>query len=95
MTEMPKKAVALRYDPQTDNVPILVAKGKGFLAERIIAVAKDNNIHIHEDANLVELLMGLQLDDAIPPQLYQVVARVLATVYRVNKQLAQSRGIKK
>jgi flagellar biosynthesis protein len=95
MTSMPKKAIALRYDPHTDNVPILVAKGKGYLAERIIAVARENGIHVHEDANLVELLMGLQLEDAIPPQLYQVVARVLATVYRVNKQLAQERGIKK
>lgn len=94
MTEQPLKAVALRYDPQTDNVPVLVAKGKGYLAERIIAVAREHGIHVHQDPNLVDLLMGLQIEDAIPPQLYQVVARVLAMVYRVNKELARSRGIK-
>lgn len=93
MTAMQKKAVALRYDPQEDSVPILIAKGKGYLAERIIAIAKEHGIHVQEDPNLVELLMGLEIEDAIPPQLYQVVARVLALVYRVNKELARSRGV--
>jgi flagellar biosynthesis protein len=89
-----KKAVAVRYDPQEDSVPVLVAKGKGYLAERIISLANEHGIHVQQDANLVELLMGLEIEDAIPPQLYQVVARVLALVYRVNKDLARSRGIK-
>jgi flagellar biosynthesis protein len=89
----PKKAVALRYDPQQDSVPMLVAKGKGYMAERIIALAQEHGIHVQQDPNLVELLMGLELDEAIPPQLYQVVAKVLALVYRVNKELARARGI--
>lgn len=94
MTTPQKKAVALRYDPLQDSVPVLVAKGKGYLAERIIALANEHGIHVQQDANLVELLMGLEIEDAIPSQLYQVVARVLALVYRVNKELAQSRRIK-
>jgi flagellar biosynthesis protein len=94
MTMPHKKAVALRYDPQEDSVPVLVAKGKGYVAERIIALAKEHGIHVQQDANLVELLMGLEIEEAIPPQLYQVVAHVLAMVYRVNKDLARSRGIK-
>lgn len=89
----PKLAVALRYDPQQDSVPLLVAKGKGYLAERIIAIAKEHGIHVQQDPNLVELLMGLEIDAAIPPQLYQVVAKVLALVYRVNRELARTRGI--
>jgi flagellar biosynthesis protein len=95
MTMPQKKAVALRYDPQEDSVPVLVAKGKGYLAERIIAIAQEHGIHVQQDPNLVDLLLGLEIEDAIPPQLYQVVARVLALIYRVNKDLARSRGIER
>ena len=88
-----KKAVALRYDPVEDAAPVLVAKGKGYLAERIIQLAREHGIYVHDDPILVELLMEVELDEAIPPQLYQVVARVLAMVYRVNRKLAQQRGL--
>ena len=88
-----KKAVALRYDPEEDVAPVVVAKGQRYLAERIIALAREHGIFVHEDAALVELLMSVELADTIPPQLYQVVARVLAMVYRVNKDLARRRGI--
>ena len=89
-----KKSVALRYDPELDIAPVLVAKGKGYIAERIIALAKEHGIFVHEDKALVELLMDVELADSIPPQLYQVVARVLAMVYRANRDLAKSRGMR-
>jgi flagellar biosynthesis protein len=90
-----KKAVALRYDPEQDIAPVLLAKGKGNIAEKIIELARENGVYVHEDANLVELLMSVDIADAIPPQLYQVVAGVLGMVYRVNRELAAKRGIKK
>lgn len=88
-----KKTVALRYDPQRDIAPVLVAKGKGYIAERIVALAREHGIFVHEDPALVELLMDVELADTIPPQLYQVVARVLAMVYRANRELARKRGM--
>lgn len=87
------KAVALRYDPREDSAPVLLAKGKGYVAERIIALAREHGIHTHQDAALVELLMDVELADEIPAQLYQVVARILGMVYRVNKRLAKERGL--
>jgi flagellar biosynthesis protein len=88
-----KKAVALRYDPASDPAPLLIAKGQGYLAQRIIELAREHEIYVHKDTNLVELLMAVELADVIPPQLYKVVAEVLAMVYRVNKSLARQKGI--
>ncbi len=88
-----KQAVAIRYDPKLDVAPVVVGQGQGYLAERIVALAKEHGIYIHTDPNLVALLMDVQLDEAIPPQLYQVVAKVLGLVYRVNRDLARQRGL--
>jgi flagellar biosynthesis protein len=88
-----KKSVALRYDPEQDRAPVLIAKGQGYIAERIVALANEHGIFVHEDPALVELLMDVELADTIPPQLYQVVARVLAMVYRANRELAKTRGM--
>ena len=94
MTDIPvKKSVALRYDPEQDRAPVLVAKGKGYIAERIIALANEHGIFVHQDPALVDLLMDVELADTIPPQHYQVVSRVLAMVYRANRELAKTRGL--
>ena len=89
----PTKAVALRYDPALDSAPVLLAKGQGYVAERIIALACQHGIYTQQDSALVELLMDIELSDEIPAQLYQVVARVLSMVYRVNRKLARERGL--
>ena len=89
-----RKAVALRYDPTQDSAPLLIAKGKGYLAEKIIELAHQHGIHVQSDPALVELLMDIDLSEQIPPQLYKVVSKVLATVYRVNKELAHKRGLR-
>ena len=82
MSEKYKKAVALRYDPSGDEVPVLVAKGKRALAHEIIRVAKENNIPIVENEPLVEALIKLDLHEQIPPQLYESVAEILAFVMK-------------
>lgn len=83
---MPRKAVALRYRPEQDHAPKVVAKGKGRLAEKIIAKANENGVPVQEDPSLVEILYKIDLDQAIPPELYRVVAEILALVYRMEEK---------
>lgn len=79
-------AAALGYDTETDDAPKLLAKGRGELADRIIALAKQHDIPIREDRDLVAVLSKLDLDQEIPPELYRVVAELLAFVYKANSR---------
>lgn len=81
-----RRAVALRYDTESDRAPRIVATGAGETADRILQIARENGIHIHEDADLVAVLGRLELDTEIPETLYRVVAEVLAFVYRLNQR---------
>lgn len=81
-----KQAVALRYQAGLIEAPSVIAKGKGFVAENILKTAKENHIPIQEDPSLVEVLGKLDIDQQIPPELYQVVAEILAFVYRLDKE---------
>ena len=78
-------AVALKYQPGTDRAPKVTARGKGKLAKKIIDVAKEHDIYIHEDPDLVEILSALDINEEIPPDLYIVIAELLAFVYSLNK----------
>ncbi|CAJ1002204.1 MULTISPECIES: EscU/YscU/HrcU family type III secretion system export apparatus switch protein [Bacillales] len=80
-----KQAVALRYQAKTMEAPVVVAKGKGYVADNILKTAKEHGIPVQEDPSLVEVLGKLDLNQQIPPELYQVVAEVLAFVYRLDK----------
>ncbi len=82
-----KKAVALKYEPEKDQAPRVVAKGEGLLAERIIALAKEAGIPIKEDSSLVKALFKVELERQIPPELYEAVAAVLAWAWRLDKKL--------
>jgi flagellar biosynthesis protein len=79
-----KRAAALRYQSKSDNAPKIIAKGKGKVAERIIEIAKEHNIYIHDDPDLIEVLYQLDLNEDIPSELYVVVAELLAFVYSLN-----------
>ena len=83
-----KTAVALRYEKDKESAPQITATGKGVIAEKIIEIAKEYNIPIHEDPELVSLLAKLNLGELIPSSTYQVVAEILAWVYSLNKQRA-------
>ena len=80
-----KKAVALKYQQELDHAPKVVAKGMGKTAERIIEIAREHNIFIQDDPDLIEVLSQLDLNEEIPPDLYVVVAELLAFVYSLNK----------
>jgi flagellar biosynthesis protein len=79
-----ERAVALRYELEKDDAPRVVAKGRGEVAKRIIEIAKEHGVTVYEDDDLVEVLSRLDLNQLIPPELYQAIAEVLAFVYRVN-----------
>ncbi len=83
---MDKKAVALKYEPKSTRAPKVVAKGTGYLAEKILTLAKEHGIPIKKDNTLVEALYRLELDAEIPPELYEAVATVLAWAWRLNNK---------
>lgn len=80
-----KEAIALNYNPENNNSPTVIAKGKGQIAESILEKAAQNDIPIYEDRNLVELLGNLDLNEAIPEELYEAVAEVFAFIYRLDQ----------
>jgi flagellar biosynthesis protein len=85
-----RQAVALHYAPKKDVAPKLVAKGRGYLAEKIIELARLHNIPIRHDKKLLQILSRLDLEEEIPPEVYRVVAEILAFIYR----LSNSRPVK-
>lgn len=78
-------AVALAYAPG-DAAPKVVAKGRGLIAEAIVARAKEHGVFVHESKELVALLSQVDLDDHIPPALYVAIAELLAWLYRLEEQ---------
>lgn len=84
-----KSAVALAYS-QTDAAPRVVARGRGLVAEQIIARAREHGVYVHESPELVSLLLQVDLDQRIPPQLYVAVSELLAWIYRLESGLPVS-----
>jgi flagellar biosynthesis protein len=85
-TKKEKLAVALSYDvAKPEAAPIVTAVGKGHIADEIVKVAEENNVPLYEDASLVQLLNKLELDTEVPPELYVLVAEVLAFVYKLDR----------
>jgi flagellar biosynthesis protein len=85
--EEQRRAAALRYDRGTRSAPAVVAKGRGIIAEQIVALARSHGIPIKEDRDLVEVLSAMNLYEEIPPDLYKAVAEVLAFIYRISGRL--------
>ena len=81
----PREAVALRYETE-QGAPQVVAKGRGFVAEAIVARAREAGVYVHESPQLVQLLMGVDVDAQIPPALYVAVAELLAWLWRLEHE---------
>ena len=77
-------AVALAYR-NGDAAPKVVASGRGLIAQAIIERAKEHGVYVHESEELVSMLMQVELDQHIPPQLYLAVAELLAWLYRLER----------
>ncbi|MFH1805508.1 MAG: EscU/YscU/HrcU family type III secretion system export apparatus switch protein [Pseudomonadota bacterium] len=78
-------AVALRYDKDSDDAPILSAKGQGAIAEQILQVAFANGIRVRRDADLAEILMAVDVESEIPLEAFAAVAEILNYIYRLNR----------
>ncbi|BBB93209.1 MAG TPA: EscU/YscU/HrcU family type III secretion system export apparatus switch protein [Methylomusa anaerophila] len=88
-TEQPKKAIAIRYKEDQERAPRVIAKGAGFIAEQILDAAKQNAIPVYQNKTLTGMLMAVELDREIPPELYQAVAEVLAYIYYVDQKVGK------
>ena len=77
------EAVALAYRTG-DYAPQIIAKGRGLVADNIIREARKHGVYVHESPQLVSLLMQVDMDQHIPPQLYQAVAELLAWLYKME-----------
>lgn len=84
-----RKAVALRYQPGEDAAPVVVAKGAGVIADRILAIAEKHNIPFYQDPDLVEILSSIDLGNLIPPELYKAVAEALIFVHQINGKYSE------
>src|SRR5689334_1686036 len=80
-----RRAVAMAYGAG-DGAPRVVAKGAGVTAEAIIDLAREHGVYVHESAELVQLLMQVDLENEIPPELYQAVAELLSWLYRMDQR---------
>jgi len=90
--EEPRQAVALKYEHEKDRAPRVVAKGAGYVAENIVKIARQSDVLVYRDRVLTAILMAVELDREIPPQLYKAVAEVLAYVYRVDRAWGNRRS---
>jgi len=91
MSESPadpqKLAVALEYERGSREAPRVIAKGRGLIAERIIALAEENDIVIESNPALAKALSGVELEDEIPVELFEAVAEIIGFVLRARSRL--------
>ena len=84
-----RSAVALRYDQEKGTAPKVVAKGRGLIAEQILALAQEHDVHIHESPELLDALIRLELGEEIPEALYRAIAEVIAFAYGLKQSGGQ------
>ena len=79
-------AVALGYDQNKDNAPIVLAKGAGEIAQKIIKIAEENGIEVRQDADLLQILKAVDINEEIPVEAFAAVAEIISYIYQQNAQ---------
>ncbi|HEY5557164.1 EscU/YscU/HrcU family type III secretion system export apparatus switch protein [Acetobacterium sp.] len=87
----PLKAVALKYDREKNNAPVIVAAGTGPVAQNILNVAAENGIAIYHDDSAATLLAKLELGQEIPPELYQIVVSIYLSLLDLAEENSVNR----
>jgi len=87
-----RTAVALQYNEALDHAPQVVASGKGIKADRIIEVAREHDVPVHQNRELAETLSLLDVGQFIPEELYEVVAEVMVFVYHIDRRGRRPEG---
>ncbi|MEK7376975.1 MAG: EscU/YscU/HrcU family type III secretion system export apparatus switch protein [Candidatus Margulisiibacteriota bacterium] len=90
-----KTAIAIRYEMDKDRAPLIVASGKGVVADEILRIAQENRIPLHENPTLAQMLGKLQIDTPVPPELYVLVAQVLFFVYQLDRMAVKKEKLYK
>lgn len=85
----PDYAIALGYDKEKQNAPVVLAKGQGHVAEKIIQIALDQGIEIRQDADLLQILKAVDIDAEIPVEAFAAVAEIISYIYQMNAQKAE------
>ena len=87
MSDQPEKiAVGLSYDPDSAAAPRVVAKGRGELAERLLAIARENGVPVRHDPDLLQMLSVTEVGDEVPLEVYAAVAELIGFLYRLNDE---------
>ena len=81
-----KRAAALSYNPDEHEAPILAAFGEGYIAEKIVSIAKESGIPVLPDPSLATMLSKISVGDEISPEMYEAVAKVLAFVGEIDRR---------
>ena len=83
------RAAALSYDPAEHDAPVLAAFGEGYIAQKIVSIAKESGIPILPDPSLASMLSRISVGDEISPELYEAVAKVLTFVSEMDRSYAE------
>lgn len=84
------KAVALKYTPETDSAPVVIASGYGKIADRIIDIAEQSGIPVFRDDSTASLLCMLEVGNSIPPELYEIVAAIYVQLVKTSAEIKQT-----
>lgn len=84
------KAVALKYNIQSDAAPIIVASGYGYVAEKIIDLADQSGIPVYRDDTTANMLAMLEIGSNVPPELFEIVAAIYIDLLRMSDELKKN-----
>ncbi|MFR0881212.1 MAG: EscU/YscU/HrcU family type III secretion system export apparatus switch protein [Oscillospiraceae bacterium] len=89
------KAVALKYNAETDKAPVIIASGYGEVANKIINIAEQNGIPVYRDDSAASLMCMLDVGSNIPPELYEVIAAIYCQLLKSTDELKKGKNTKK
>ena len=92
MKEPVKLAVALKYADDGLEAPVVIASGRGEIAEKILEMAHQEKVPVYKDQSLAQVLASLEMGTEIPPELYQAVAQVIAFVWQIDEKYSGGNG---
>ena len=86
-------AIALKYNPEKDYSPVVVASGHGAVAEKIIQIADENGVPVYRDDSAAAHLTMLEVGKSIPPELYQLVAAIYVEVIKTSDEIKKKQEV--
>ena len=85
-----EKAVALKYNPESNTSPVVIASGYGHVAEGIIDIAEQKGIPVYKDDSAASMLCMLEVGSNIPPELYEIVATIYTELLKTAGEIKNS-----